>query len=120
MILGIDTSTNVLSVAVTHGEKVLAELCIDNKKTHSKSLMPAVRAVLESLELEPSEIDRISYAAGPGSFTGLRIGSAMAKGLACALGKPIIPVKTLSALAWNMYGFSGIICPIMDARREQV
>ena len=120
MILGIDTSTNVLSVAVTHGEKVLAELSIDNKKTHSKSLMPAVRAVLESIELEPSEIDRIACAAGPGSFTGIRIGLTAARTLSQALGKEIAAVNTLLALSYNLKFTGGRVLSAIDARGGNV
>ena len=72
------------------------------------------------IELDLNTIDAIAIASGPGSFTGLRIGSATAKGLGLALNKPIIPVPTVDALAYNLYGNTGVICPIMDARRNQV
>ena len=76
--------------------------------------------ILRMCEAEPSELDAIAVAAGPGSFTGLRIGSATAKGLAQAWGKPIVPVPTTAGLAYNLFGATGLICPIMDARRNQV
>lgn len=71
-------------------------------------------------ELDMDSVDAIAVSGGPGSFTGLRIGSATAKGLGLALKKPLIHVPTLDAMAWNLYGASGLICPVMDARRNQV
>lgn len=72
------------------------------------------------VELDMNTVDAIAVAAGPGSFTGLRIGSATAKGLAFALDKPIVPVPTVEGLAYQMYGTDALVCPIMDARRSQV
>lgn len=119
-IVAIDSSGPIAGIAVVRDDVLIAEYNVNYKKKHSQTLLPMLEEVMNMVEMQISQVDAIAVTAGPGSFTGLRIGSAMAKGLACALGKPIIPVKTLSALAWNMYGFSGIICPIMDARREQV
>jgi tRNA threonylcarbamoyladenosine biosynthesis protein TsaB len=90
------------------------------KKTHSQTLLPMLNEIKEMTELDLKTIDAIAVAAGPGSFTGLRIGSATAKGLGLALDIPIIPVPTVDALAYNLYGSDKIICPIMDARRNQV
>lgn len=120
MILGIDTSTNVLSVAVTTGERVLAEYSIDNKKTHSKSLMPAIEAVLKNIEVEPSDIDRIACAAGPGSFTGIRIGLTAARTLSQATGKKIAAVNTLLSLAYNLRFTGGRVLSVIDARGGNV
>ncbi len=119
-ILGIDSSGIVASVAVTEGETLLAEYTVNYKKTHSQTLLPMLDEVAKMTELDLDTIDAIAVAAGPGSFTGLRIGSATAKGLGLALKKPLIPVPTADALAYNLYDVKGLICPIMDARRNQV
>ena len=119
-LIGIDSSGLVASVAIVEDETLVAEYTVEHKKTHSTTLMPMLDEIVKMSELNLKEIDAISIAAGPGSFTGLRIGSATAKGLAYSLNKPIVPVPTLAALAYNIQFFDGIICPIMDARREQV
>lgn len=119
-LIGIDSSGLVASVAIVEDEILAAEYTIEHKKTHSTTLMPMLDEIVKMSELNLQEIDAIAIAAGPGSFTGLRIGSATAKGLAYSLNKPIVPVPTLAALACNVQFFDGIICPIMDARREQV
>lgn len=119
-ILAIDSSGLVASVAVVTEEDVIAEYTFNYKKTHSLTLMPMIEELVERLELDLSEIDAIAAAAGPGSFTGLRIGASTAKGLAFALKKPIIGVSTVEALGYNLYHTDGLICPIMDARRDQV
>lgn len=118
-ILAIDSSGKTASVAVWEDDLILAEFYIHAKKTHSQTLLPMIEAVREKTELDMSEIDAIAVTAGPGSFTGLRIGSATAKGFGFALNKPIIAVPTLEALAYNLYGTERIICPLMDARRNQ-
>ena len=97
-----------------------AEYTVNLKKTHSQTLMPMVDTVLKQLGTGLEEIDAIAVSSGPGSFTGLRIGAASAKGLAMALNKPVISVPTLEALAYDLYGFRGLVVPIMDARRAQV
>lgn len=119
-ILAIDTSSMVASAAVMDEEKLVAEYIINHKKTHSEQLMPIIEEVLESCGLNIREIDAIAVASGPGSFTGLRIGAATAKGLAHACDIKIIGVPTLDGLAFNLPYCQGIICPIMDARRNQV
>ena len=119
-LIGIDSSGLVASVAIVEDETLVAEYTVEHKKTHSTTLMPMLDEIVKMSELNLQEIDAIAIAAGPGSFTGLRIGSATAKGLAYSLNKPIVPVPTLAALAYNIQFFDGIICPIMDARREQV
>ena len=119
-IIGIDSSGLVASVAIAEDEILTAEYTMEHKKTHSATLMPMLSEIIKMSETDLKEIDAIAIAAGPGSFTGLRIGSATAKGLAYSLNIPIIPVPTLAALAYNIQFFDGIICPIMDARREQV
>lgn len=119
-ILAIDSSGLVASVAVTEDDRLIGEYTIDHKKTHSQTLLPMLDEVKKMIELDLSTIDAIAVAAGPGSFTGLRIGSATAKGMAEALDKPIIEIPTIDGMAYNLFGFEGIVCPIMDARRNQV
>lgn len=119
-ILGIDSSGIVASVAVAEDDVLLAEYTVNYKKTHSQTLLPMLDEIVKMTELDLNTIDAIAVAAGPGSFTGLRIGSATAKGLGLALGKPLAAVPTAEALAYNLYDTAGLICPIMDARRNQV
>lgn len=119
-ILALDSSGLVASVAVAEEDRLLAEYTVDYKKTHSQTLLPMLQEVARMIELDLSTVDAIAVAGGPGSFTGLRIGSATAKGLGLALDKPIVSVPTVDALAWNLYGTEKHICPMMDARRNQV
>lgn len=119
-ILGIDSSGMVAGVAVVQDDITVAEYNVNYKKTHSQTLLPMIDAVVEMLELDINELDAIAIAAGPGSFTGLRIGSATVKGLGLAIDKPIVPVPTCHGLAYNVCGTDRLICPIMDARRNQV
>lgn len=119
-ILGIDSSGLTASVALTENNILLAEYTVCYKKTHSQTLLPMLDEIIEMTETDLKQIDAIAVSAGPGSFTGLRIGSATAKGLGLALDIPIIPVPTVDALAYNLFGTSAVVCPIMDAKREQV
>ena len=119
-ILALDSSGLVASVAVLEEGTLLAEYTVNYKKTHSQTLLPMLDTIAQMIELDLESIDAIAVAAGPGSFTGLRIGSATAKGLGLALKKPLIPVPTVDALAFNLYNTDKVICPIMDARRNQV
>ena len=119
-ILGIDSSGIVASVAVVEDDILVAEYTVNYKKTHSQTLLPMLDEIAKMTELDLNTIDAIAVAAGPGSFTGLRIGSATAKGLGLALKKPLIAVPTVEGLAYNLYDTDGLICPIMDARRRQV
>lgn len=125
-VLALDSSGLVASVAIvdacqeTGNEEVIAEYTLNYKKTHSQTLLPMLDEIVKMTDLDLQTIDAIAIAAGPGSFTGLRIGSATAKGLGLALGKPLIPVPTLEGLAYNLCGTQSIVCPIMDARRGQV
>ena len=119
-ILAIDSSGLAASVAVVEDDCLIAEYTTNYKKTHSQTLLPMLDEVRKMIELDLPSIDAIAVAAGPGSFTGLRIGSATAKGLGFALDKPLIGVPTVDALAMNLYGTQDIVCPIMDARRNQV
>lgn len=119
-LLALDSSGLVASVAVVEDQSLLAEYTVNYKKTHSQTLLPMLDQIATMIELDLSTIDAIAVAGGPGSFTGLRIGSATAKGLGLALDKPLIHVPTLDSLAYNLYGTEGVICPLMDARRNQV
>lgn len=119
-ILGLDSSGIVASVAVVEDDNLLVEYTVNYKKTHSQTLLPMLDTAAKMIELDLNTVDAIAIAAGPGSFTGLRIGSATAKGLGLALEKPIISIPTTEALAYNLFGVNGIICPLMDARRNQV
>lgn len=119
-ILALDSSGLVASVAIVEEDQTLSEYTVNYKKTHSQTLLPMLDEVVRMLELDLDTIDAVAVSGGPGSFTGLRIGSATAKGLGLALGKPLIHIPTVDALAYNMYGAEGLICPIMDARRNQV
>jgi len=119
-ILALDSSGLVASVAVVTEEKTIAEYSVNYKKTHSQTLLPMLDVIAGMIDLDLTTIDAIAVAAGPGSFTGLRIGSATAKGLGLALDKPLVAVPTLEGLAYNACGRPGLICPIMDARRGQV
>ena len=119
-ILALDSSGLVASVAVVEDDNLLAEYTVNYKKTHSQTLLPMLDEIAGMIELDLSTIDAIAIAAGRGSFTGLRIGSATAKGLGLALDKPLISVPTVDAMAYDLYGTDKLVCPIMDARRSQV
>ena len=119
-ILAMDSSGLVASVALVEEENLLAEYTMNLKKTHSETLLPMIDAIVELTGIDLSEIDAIAVSAGPGSFTGLRIGSATAKGLGFALDKPLISVPTLEGMAYHFVESEKLICPMMDARRKQV
>lgn len=119
-ILGIESASLVASVAIVTDDVVTAEYTVNLKKTHSQTLLPMIDEMMRMLELDPDTVDAIAVSGGPGSFTGLRIGSATGKGLGLALKKPLIHVPTMDAMAYGLYGVRDLICPIMDARRNQV
>ena len=119
-ILALDSSGLVATVAILEDEQTLAEYTVNYKKTHSQTLLPMLDEIVKMIEFDLSTVDAIAVAGGPGSFTGLRIGAATAKGLGLALNKPLIHIPTVDGLAYNLYGNTGLICPIMDARRNQV
>jgi tRNA threonylcarbamoyladenosine biosynthesis protein TsaB len=119
VILGMDTTGNTLSVALSRDTTILGELTIHGTKKHSETLLPAVDALLGHTGLGLADVDVIAVSVGPGSFTGIRIGVATAKGLAHALNKKVAQIDTLDALIQNVF-FNGTICAIMDARRSQV
>ena len=119
-IIAIDSSGLVASVALVEDDILIGEYNVQYKKTHSQTLLPMLDELKKMVELDLDSIDAIALAKGPGSFTGLRIGSATAKGLGLALNVPLVEVPTLDGLACNLYGTDKLICPIMDARRNQV
>ena len=119
-LLGIDTSGKTASVAVCTESSVLAQMSVYTKLTHSQIILPICRDVLKSAGMELSDIDGIAAAAGPGSYTGLRIGVAAVKAICFALNKLCIGISTLEALAQNVSLHKGIICPIMAARQDLV
>lgn len=119
-ILAVDSSGLVASVAIVEDDNLIAEYTINYKKTHSQTLLPMLDEIVKMTETDLATVDAIAVAKGPGSFTGLRIGAATVKGLGLALDKPVIGVPTVEGLAMNLHGSSALICPIMDARRNQV
>ena len=119
-ILVIDTSGPVCGTAVMDGQKVYSEFTAQNRNTHSASLMPMVEAALDAAGTAVGDLEAVAAVTGPGSFTGVRIGVATAKGLAHGAGLPCIPVDALEALAVSAGDFDGIVCPIQDARAGQV
>ncbi len=119
-ILGIDSSGLVAGVAVVEDDILLGEYTTNYKKTHSQTLLPMLDELKKMIELDLDSIDAIAISKGPGSFTGLRIGAATAKGLGLALKKPLVEVPTLAGMAYQLFACDSLICPIMDARRNQV
>lgn len=119
-ILGIDTSTPIGSVALIDGEHIVAEHTLNIVQAHSSRLMPAIDTVLKWGDITAAELDGCAVGTGPGSFTGIRIGIATIKSLCYALDKPIVGVSTLETIAYNLRWNEGLICPILDARRNEV
>ena len=119
-ILAIDTAGQTASAAVLHDDILLVEYTMNYHMTHSQTIMPMIEQICNMIKLNKNEIDYIACSCGPGSFTGLRIGAATAKGLALGLDISVVAVPTLDALAYNIFDTTAIICPIMDARRQQV
>ena len=119
-LLAMDSSGLVATAAIIEDDVMRAEYTMNYKKTHSQTLLPMIDEIVKMTETDLNEIDAIAVAGGPGSFTGLRIGAATAKGLGLALDKPIISVPTVVGLAYNYQTCNQLICPIMDARRNQV
>lgn len=119
-ILAIDSSGMPASAAVVEDGKLIAAYTVNYQKTHSQTLLPMIDELSRAIELDKTTLGAVAVSGGPGSFTGLRIGSATAKGIALALKIPIINVPTLEGLASNFHGCSELICPMMDARRTEV
>lgn len=119
-ILGLDSSGMVAGVALVEDDILLAEYTTNYKKTHSQTLLPMLEELKKMVDLDMNQLDAIAIASGPGSFTGLRIGAATAKGLGLALNKPLVEVPTLEGMAYNLCGCTQLVCPLIDARRSQV
>lgn len=119
-ILSVDSSAKIASVALLEDKKLLAEYSLNNGNTHSETLLPMAEILLGAFGLTAKDIDLFACSAGPGSFTGVRIGAATVKGLAFAMNKPCVGVSTLQAIAQNAAIIQGLICPVMNARRSQV
>ena len=119
-ILGIESSGLTASIAVWEDDVIIAEYTTNFKKTHSETLLPMIADLMDRIGMDVNDMDYIAISEGPGSFTGLRIGAATAKGLGLATGKELVSVPTVKALAYNLYNTKGVICPIMDAKRDQV
>ncbi len=120
MILGLETSTSMASLGVVSEDETLAELKVDLKAEYSRKLMSAIDCLLTSVSLDPNELSGLSISIGPGSFTGLRVGLATIKGLAYSLGKPIVAIPSLDAIAWRFGYLSCVIASIIDAKKEEI
>jgi len=119
-VLGIEASTPVAATAVATEGKILAERMVNNKRTHSVNLLPMVRDVLADAGIDKHKLDGIAVTTGPGSFTGLRIGMSTAKSLAMVLNLPVAGVPTLESLAYPLSGQSGLLCPVLNARKNEL
>lgn len=119
-VLSVDSSTATASCAVIEDGKLLGELTFNDKKQHSVILMSQIDYLLKGLNLDIEDIDGFVVSSGPGSFTGLRIGTASIKGLAQGLNKPLVGISSLDCLAYNLAYTDGVICPILDALRDNV
>lgn len=119
-ILALESSAKAASAALCEDGKLLSQYWQNSGLTHSRTLLAMAEDMLKNLELDVQAVDVVAVAKGPGSFTGIRIGVAAAKGLAWGAGKPVCGVSTLEAMAWHLAGCGGVICPVMDARRAQV
>ena len=119
-ILALDSTAKTSSVAVLENDTLLGLFSVNIQNTHSETLLPMVKSILESLKLTNEDIDAYAVSEGPGSFTGVRIGVATIKGLAFGREKPCVGVSTIEALYENLADYEGIVCPIMNARRGQV
>ena len=120
LILAFESSARAASAALLRDGKLLSQYSQCSGLTHSRTLLPMGEDMLKNAELALNDVDEIAVAHGPGSFTGIRIGVSMVKGLAWALEKPCVGVSTLEAMAWHGLAAGGLVCPVMDARRSQV
>lgn len=119
-VLALDSSSIVATVALIDEERVIGEIIINHKKNHSEKLMPIIQQLLDGVEEKIEDVDAFGVCIGPGSFTGIRIGMSTAKALAQAGSKPLIGISTLEGLAFQLPYSRGVICPILDAQRNQI
>ncbi|MBB6454859.1 tRNA threonylcarbamoyladenosine biosynthesis protein TsaB [Salirhabdus euzebyi] len=119
-VLAMDTSNQVMSVAILNDNQVIGEYTTNVKQNHSVRLMPAIDRVMKDAGIQPNEIEKMAVAVGPGSFTGVRIGVTTAKTMAWSLNIPLVGVSSLELVAYNCILFNGKICSFFDARRGQV
>lgn len=119
-ILAVDTSTTAATAAITEDGRLVAEFTLNISRAHSQRIMGIIDELFKKSGLKPSDIDVFACSAGPGSFTGLRIGASIIKGMAQSFKKPVAAVPTLDALAYNLYNCTGLVCPMLDAQREMV
>ena len=120
LILAIDSATPVAGVALLTEEKLLKEEFSNYKKTHSETLMVMIDRVMKECECNLDELTAIALSIGPGSFTGLRIGMATVKGMSLAKAIPLVAIPTLDAIAHNITGTKALVCPLLDARKQEV
>lgn len=120
LILAIDTTANTASCALSRDGRMLSLYTVNGLLTHSETLLPMIENMLAKCALTVDDIDAFAVSEGPGSFTGVRIGVSLIKGLAYGKNKPCVGISTLAALARNLEGFGGYVVPVMDARRNQV
>jgi tRNA threonylcarbamoyladenosine biosynthesis protein TsaB len=120
LILAVDSATPVAGVALLNEDKLIREDFVNYKKTHSETLMPMIDKVLSDCDCSMQDVTALAVTTGPGSFTGLRIGLAAVKGLSLACGKPIIGISTLDVIAANIISSNALVCPLLDARKQEV
>ncbi|HZK18529.1 MAG TPA: tRNA (adenosine(37)-N6)-threonylcarbamoyltransferase complex dimerization subunit type 1 TsaB [Clostridia bacterium] len=119
IVLGIEAATPIASVGIVGTKGILAEKTVNNRRTHSVNLLPMVKEAIGDAQLQREDIEGIAVSAGPGSFTGLRIGMAIAKTLSQAWNIPIVGVSTLDSLAQSLAGHDHFICPLLNARKNE-
>ncbi len=119
-ILAVDTSTSAATAAIMEDGRLVSEYILNINRAHSQKIMGIIDDLFRKSGMEPAEIDIYACSSGPGSFTGLRIGASIMKGMAQTFGKPIVAVPTLDALAYNLYNCTGLVCPMLDAQRGMV
>ncbi|PRR83111.1 tRNA (adenosine(37)-N6)-threonylcarbamoyltransferase complex dimerization subunit type 1 TsaB [Clostridium vincentii] len=120
IVLSVDSSSRVATIALLNDDNLLGEYILNDKREHSVILMPMIQNLLKDCNLTVDDIDGYVVSKGPGSFTGLRIGMATIKGMSLGSNKPYVSISSLEALAYSISPFNGIICPVMDALRENV
>ncbi len=119
-LLGIESATPVAGVAVMQDDRILSERLVNNRKTHSGHLLPMIKEAIAEAGIMKEELDAIAVSSGPGSFTGLRIGMSTAKSLAQVLEVPLVGISTLDALAYPLNGLVNLVCPVLNARKNEV